>query len=94
MRAELKGHSGGHRAANAILSGRIVGGTDNATAFAAAADGERNIAQGGVIAHLNRCEKAVHIDMNDFAHTPASHCMCIQSGKKAALRQPSLFRRD
>ncbi len=94
MRAELERHRGGHGATHAIFTRRIIGGADNAASFAAATDGERNIAQGWIIAHLYRREKAVHIDMNDFAHRHAPHCMSIQSGKKWGRRQPSLFRHN
>ncbi len=79
VRTELKGHGGRHRAAHAILAGGVIGGADHAALHPAAADSDGNITQGGVVAHFNRCEKAVHIDVYDFAHRPLLlHWLSIQ----------------
>ena len=70
--AEPQGGGGRHGAAHAKFARRVVGGADHAPPLAAAADGQRNVAQGRIIPHLNGGKKAVHIDVNDFAHTRPS----------------------
>ncbi len=69
VRAEAERVGGGHGGADAEFAGRVVGGGDDAAGVGAAADGHGDVAQGGVVAHFNGCEEAVHVYVDDFAHS-------------------------
>ena len=72
MRAKLEGHRGRHRAAYAKFARRIVGRADHPPLYPATADGNGDITQGWIIPHFHGGKKAVHIDMDNFAHTQPS----------------------
>ncbi|MNR09607.1 hypothetical protein D3C85_1258170 [compost metagenome] len=75
MRAEFECHRRGHGAAHAKFARRIVGSADHPTLNAAAANGDGDIPQRRIITHLDGGKKAVHIDMDYFAHTQPSHSL-------------------
>ncbi|MNU97612.1 hypothetical protein D3C71_876940 [compost metagenome] len=86
MRAKLKRHRRGHGATHAKFARRIVGGADYPALNAAAADGNRDIPQRRIITHLHGSKKAVHIDMDYFAHTQPSHSLDKYTVKISKLK--------
>ncbi len=72
MRAEFQRHRRGHSAAHTKLARRIVSCTDYPTLDAAAANRNRDIPQRRIVTHLHCGKKAVHINMDYFAHSKPS----------------------
>lgn len=58
-----------HGGTYAETAGHIVAGGDDATAIGCTADRQRHVTQRRVVPHLHRRIKAVHVDMDDLAHT-------------------------
>ncbi len=68
MWAQAHGVGGCHGGVDAEFAGRVVRSRYDAARIGPAADGHRDVAQRGVVAHFNGCKEAVHVDVDDFAH--------------------------
>jgi len=86
---QLPGARDGHGGADAVASGSVAGGLHDAAAVAllgVGADDDGLVAQGGIVARLDRGVVGVHVHMRDDPHVATTLAEGARVGQYAAGR--------